>query len=194
MRSSVALRSWIRGADRGASCATCCWRRGRPSRPFFALFLTYNRLTTGDWLLQPFQLYDAEDSLGFHRNPQTLAARFDQNVTSRLWLLVRWCPAVLLAAVGPLLCERDHRRRARWLLFALPVALLVAHFLYWGRGGNQYGPRYLYEAMFALLILAALALERLRGAGPLALALALLLGGRGPCNCTRGWATRCARG
>jgi hypothetical protein len=144
-----------------------------PLLTVLGLFFLYNRLQTGSFWLQPFQLYDPTDTLGFHRHPRSPLARLETHVVERLLGLTTW------AALTPLLLLPALQRlgpgpRPRLIaLLAVPLALLSAHYFYWGQGWNEYGPRYLYESLFALLILAALGVQRLGAWAPLALALAL---------------------
>jgi hypothetical protein len=134
----------------------------------------YNRAMTGGWLLQPFVVYDPKDTLGFDHLPAGVGERLRRNVSGRLMLLTTWMPlGTLLFAVNLVARRAAPLRGKEALLIALPGALLLAFFPYWGDGWFQYGPRYLYEALFALLVLAALGLQRLQRWAGVALIVAL---------------------
>lgn len=131
-----------------------------------AAFLVYNQSTTGDWLVQPFARYDPTDTFGFHREPISLVDRLNQNVLQRIIQLQYWAPFLPLIAVTVFLPGRSSRIDPKQvLLLLLPLIALLAFIPYWGDGGNQYGPRYLYETLFALLLLSAGAIVRFQSVG-----------------------------
>ncbi len=63
------------------------------------------------------------------------------------WPLLSWLPVLLGVLLPP--------RRARWGLLLPLVALVLAHMAYWVQGSGLYGPRYYYEALPLLWLLAA---------------------------------------
>lgn len=137
------------------------------------LLLIANWRTTGN----PFRfgyeiLWGANHSLGLHDDPTghphtpwralLLGVKY---LTQVNWIATAWpVPILLILAAGMLLT----RRANRWdlLLLALFCAQLIAYAFYW-HDGQFVGPRFLFAAIPALLILVArtpfIAADRLRG-------------------------------
>jgi hypothetical protein len=100
----------------------------------------------------------------------------------RLWLalerhLFGWPPLVTLAFVWLAFLRPAERRRGNdWVLLICFAALTLAHVAYW-HSGIMYGPRYLYAAVPALLLLTARGVLALAGMGQSGrLAAAVLVG------------------
>lgn len=116
------------------------------------LFLAYNHAQTGSAWVQPFERYDPSDRPALPEGAEW-GARASSHLFGRLAAMMIWVPLSPLYAV--LACARPGTRgnpRIRCLA-AVVGALVLAYFFYWGEGGFQYGPRYLYEALSALAVL-----------------------------------------
>jgi hypothetical protein len=146
-----------------------------PAIIFLAVYLLYSYLQTSNLLLSPFDKYDPTDSLSFPATFANFSRRFSHHILGRLYDLALWMPlAPLFLALY--LTYRDTRSQHHGILLALlPIALLLAHFFHPGTGGNQYGPRYLYEASFGLFIVSACVICRFKRAGAFMLAGALMM-------------------
>jgi 4-amino-4-deoxy-L-arabinose transferase-like glycosyltransferase len=148
------------------------YRRWRPlgrlvaaGLPFVALYVVYNTALTGSPLILPRNLFDPTDrfgfgdGMGFHQR-HTLAAGLanaDELLTLLQLDLFGWPPLFTLGLLGvPLLLGRADRRD-RLLVggFLLFVAAYVGYFYH----GNALGPRYYYEALPFMLLLAARGLQ-----------------------------------
>ena len=127
----------------------------------FALLVWANTRTTGAPLRFGYEvMWGANHGLGFHPSPfgaphtprrgLMLASLYLMKLD--LYLFEWPIPALVVPIVG-LLCLR---RPSRWdaLLCGLVVAVLVAYALYW-HNGHFLGPRFLYTAVPAFVILAA---------------------------------------
>lgn len=118
-------------------------------------FLVYNHAITADFLTTPYAWSGNRDVPGFFRNGYTVHTPTDGFVLTAGHLLDLWAwmpfgtlPIACLAFVG--------RREWRVLLLGgLTVALIGAYWAFVSYGGNQYGPRYYYEALPALGLLIA---------------------------------------
>jgi hypothetical protein len=137
-----------------------------------ALLLAANAALTGSPLLFGYEvLWGPNHSLGLHDdptgNPHTawralhLAAKYALQIN---WVATAWpIPVLLVVAIGLVFA----RRHTRWdaVLLALFYAQLVAYAFYW-HDGQFVGPRFLFTALPALVILCArapfLVAERLR--------------------------------
>ena len=126
-----------------------------------ALLLAANWATNGHPTLFGYEaLWGANHSLGLHDdpsgNPHTPERAFLLAVKYLIqlnWILTAWpIPVLLLVVIGLLAAERSSRWDA--LLLGWFCAQLIAHALYW-HDGQFVGPRFLFAAMPALLVLAA---------------------------------------
>lgn len=139
-----------------------------------ALLLIANWRTTGHPLEFGYEvLWGSNHSVGLHDdpvgNPHTAwrAMLLGIKYAAQLnWIVTQWpLPILLIVGVGLLLA----RQRRRWdaLLLGFFGAQLVVYAFYW-HDGQFVGPRFLFTAIPALLILTArapfIAAERLRGA------------------------------
>ena len=138
-----------------------------------ALLLLANWMTTGNPLRFGYEvLWGANHSLGLHDdptgNPHTAWRAFMLGIKYVMqvnWVATMWPVPVLLIVAGGLVLAR---RPNRWdvFLFGFFGAQVLLYAFYW-HDGQFIGPRFLFSAIPALLILAArapfLAAERLRG-------------------------------
>jgi hypothetical protein len=138
-----------------------------------ALLLLANWKLTGNPLRFGYEvLWGSNHSLGLHDDPTghphtawralLLGVKYAAQLN---WIVVAWpIPILLIVACGLVLA----RRRNRWdvLLLALVGAQLVVYAFYW-HDGQFVGPRFLFTAIPALLVLAArapfIAHQQLRG-------------------------------
>ncbi|HEY2593019.1 MAG TPA: hypothetical protein VGK33_03875, partial [Chloroflexota bacterium] len=137
--------------------------------PFVAIYLAYNWLQTGDPLLLPRVLFNPGDHFGFGDGVgfymrHTLAAGLantDELLTLLQFDLFGWPP---LFALGLLLVPFLVGRARAWDFVALGgvLAFVIAYVGYFYHG-NALGPRYYFEAMPWLLLLAARGVQVLAG-------------------------------
>jgi len=140
-------------------------------------FLAYNRIQTGNAFLQPFEMYASWDVPTIPKDRAEWAGRFDTHVVTRTWDLTRWLafsPFYVLLACTLRGLRNDPRLRLIVLSF---LTLFVAFFFYWGEGGFQYGPRYLFEALGGLTVLTAVGISHFGSRGILMLASILIMNG-----------------
>jgi len=143
------------------------------SGPFLgclSALLAYNYLQTGDPFVQPFSKYSDERPFHFFGD-FGLAKAWSFNIFDRFRLLAEWIPLApfFLAAYW---ISAEHRKNSLgWLLQSSFFSLVVGYFFLFLEQGNQYGPRYWYEASFAVFILIGCVLARCGPAGVLLLVL-----------------------
>ena len=128
--------------------------------PFLALYLLFNLSTTGDALTLPRNVFNTSDRWGFGAvgsyGLHTLAAGLvntDENLTLLQFDLFGWPPLAALGLIGlPFLLGRA----GRWdyLLAACAGAFVLTYVGYFYHG-IALGPRYYFEAVPALALLAA---------------------------------------
>lgn len=146
-----------------------------------ALYLLYNYLQTGDPLLQPFSKYNLTDRPFYPRHSRGLVWALENNVLDRLVSLNQWLPLSLFF-LAAYLFRKDPQGRCLVLpMFLVFGGQFLAYFWYFGTGGNQYGPRYLYECLSAVTLLAAVMVGRLGRVAPLIVSIVVLL------NCRLLW-------
>lgn len=133
---------------------------GLAGAPFLALLLAYNTAVTGDPLLQV-QEWVSQDGEPF--GAPSLASVAE--TARRLARLALWTSPVFLPAWAAGFAGLAWRRRLSFVDWIFPVTVLGFLF-YAGDGGNQYGPRYLFEGWPFALITCAKALELLAAAAP----------------------------
>jgi hypothetical protein len=132
--------------------------------PFAGLYLLYNLSTTGDPLTLPRTLFNPDDRWGFgavgSSGQHTLAAGLintDENLTLLQFDLFGWPPLAALALIAmPFLFGRAGRFDA--LLAAIGAGFVLAYVGYF-YNGIALGPRYYFEAVPALILLAARGLQ-----------------------------------
>jgi hypothetical protein len=125
--------------------------------PLFAavgLTLLYNRLQTGDALLQPFVKYDAADRPLLPTSLLEFLGNFGRFAAARMGEMAwPWVPACWLLALPAVVRPPGPERRKAWLL-AGSVFLLFAGYAFYPNGsGISYGPRYAYEVLAPLAVL-----------------------------------------
>jgi hypothetical protein len=145
-------------------------RRGRPGwrllwaaalagLPFVAVTIVYNQATMGHPLANATAGLETYDRFWF---PDGWLGRALGITIAHLGRFVAWTPPVLLFLLPT--AWRAHRR-ASGLRFTdgLFPALVAGYFFYVNRGGNQYGPRFYYEALpFVVLAVTAFLMQELR--------------------------------
>jgi hypothetical protein len=172
---------WAGRAGRGERrWLLACLLIGAGAVPGVLLQLRSNAATTGDPFLEPAVVKQGPGVVpGFHLPPwgpphtPRLGLRnvlADSDALNR-WVLGLPVPfAVLLAGLAGAGIARGRRHRPGWL-YAVPAALLAGHFAFW-YVDFCFGPRYLFEALPCLLILAGMGLRGLWRRCPARLALA----------------------
>lgn len=133
----------------------------------FGLLLVFNWQTTGSPLLFAYAVKHGPDhTIGFGREiwgmvhtPGRGLVHFVNNLAGLNISLFRWpFPALAL----PLLLFAVGRRRGwEWVLLATPFSLAGVHLFYFWQSFSHSGPRLVFESVPALVILTALALDRL---------------------------------
>ena len=133
------------------------------SIPFLAMYLLFNLSTTGNMLTLPRNVFNPADRWGFGDvgvHGHTLAAGLvntDENLTLLQFDLFGWPPLAAFALIlMPFLLGRAGRYD--WLLAACAGGFVVAYVGYFYHG-IALGPRYYFEAVPALALLAARGLQ-----------------------------------
>jgi hypothetical protein len=163
-----------------------------PGLAFLGLHFLYNSLQTGNAMVSPFEIYDPSDKPGLSGSMDSLLARrVGHHLVCRLLVLMVWVRTARFFLVGLLLAavpdplfvlvvwaaRKQGRGNFPAGIFALfPPVLIVAYAFYRGTGGNQYGPRYLFESTTALFLVAACVIQGFGRAGGLMVAGVLVLG------------------
>lgn len=141
---------------------------GAGAAPMGVLYLAYNQALTGRLTTLPRALFDTTDRLGFgdgigFYGRHTLAAglaNIDEQLTVLQFDLLGWPPLFALGLLAlPFLLVHPRRPDRRDLLFGAGVVALVAVFVGYFYHGVALGPRYLFEGLPFLLILAARGLQ-----------------------------------
>lgn len=130
----------------------------------------HNRLFGSPAALGYALAYGPSHDLGFHRDPwgnlygplEALGYTSADLITLGVYLLETAVPAVPLAALHLLLAPRIPK--GTWVLWGWALLPVAANFFYWHHGFHL-GPRMLYEAAPAWVILTALAAVELSGGG-----------------------------
>lgn len=134
-----------------------------------ALALVYNRLTNGDWLTFGYVVkWGPGHEVGFGRSawgaghtPLRGLVNTGNSLSAVSKFLYEWPLAALVPVLVPF--AAGTRRREDWLMAAWFLALVVAYFFYWFHN-IVFGPRFVYEAVPALVLLTVRGGEEL---GPL---------------------------
>ncbi len=109
-----------------------------------AFHLYYNFQITGNFLNPPNHFLHSHEKLGFNSDYTPLTGL--QYLYERFLYLIDWTPpGLVILFLFTLITARIH---ASWdlLLKGAVVLLPAGYFFYYSWGGNQYGPRYLFEA------------------------------------------------
>jgi len=141
----------------------------------FSLFLVYNALQTGDPFKQPVSVYDPSEGVGRTPGSQSWAWAVENNGWGRLRDLNEWIPGCLVGCAAYLV--QFWRRKAEpagALLLLCFIGLAGGYFCYLYHPGNQYGPRYLYEASGVLFLVLGSVLSRMKILGLPLLVLVVL--------------------
>ena len=155
------LTRYFTGVVGGVAVAALLASRTRPRQvhafalvaaggaPFVALLAIYNAALSGS----PWRLTTLELTKSLWFAPGFATRGLDILATQLLQFLL-WTPPALLGAY--LWYVRGTARLIDWLFPAMAILLIF----YVNRGGNQYGPRFYYEAFLFLVIVAAAGLFR----------------------------------
>jgi hypothetical protein len=159
LTAPLVLSAWRRGGTRAAVIATLAWAGA--ALPLIIAYGLYDWSITGNALLSPREVLNPTDRYGFGAvhgwwGQHTLAAglvNLDQLLTGLNLDLFGW--PFYMALAMPLV-PFVAGRATRWdgLNAALALSVLVGTVGYF-YNGVMYGPRYVYEALPALLLLAA---------------------------------------
>lgn len=168
----AAWKVWTAGRRREAFAGLALG--ALPALVGLGLYLAYNHAQTGSPWLAPFTRYDPTDGPNFSRVDK-VPWRFRTLVLGRLFTLTQWLALTPLFAGLALFRPAFRAQRHTLLLAGLPILLVAAHFFYRATGGNQYGPRYLFEASTCLLLVGAFLIAAYGRPGFFMLAGALLL-------------------
>jgi preprotein translocase subunit SecE len=141
---------------------------------FFMAFLVYNDLQTGHPLLQPFSQHNPSDRPFTLRNWSLHDFLYDK-VYTPLKELNLWIPLSLPLLVAFFLSRESRRDTRAVLLLAALLSLFVAYLVYMPSAADCYGPRYLYEASFAVFILIGCVIVRWQRIAVLTLLVILCL-------------------
>ena len=142
---------------------------------FFACFLYYNYLLTGDPLLQPFTKYGPSDHPSLSLTLEELQRTLTRNLGWRLLEMNTWVPLSIFF-VFMYLFLRDTRANVKGVLMILVFAsMMLAYLFYWFHGLNLHGPRYVYEAAAGLILVSGVVLSHLPRAGLMMLVVVMLL-------------------
>ena len=118
--------------------------------PFVLLFLLYNHAITGHAFLPPHVWYNPRDILGFVHGHNLIKGIHD--IGQRLFSLVSWSSPALVILFGAfIIITLVGRHGLKWEDLIFP-SLVTGYALYGAPAGNEYGPRYYYEA-YPFLIL-----------------------------------------
>ena len=144
-------------SSRAREIAPVLLRSGAAFLPFAVAMLAYNAALTGSPWLPPFLLVDPNDHPRLTGGDFSLAHGVWSNGLLRLLRLSLWLPlSVPLAAVALLGARRKESMIAPLVISV--VAIVGGYVFYLTPAGNEYGPRYAYEAIGALAILMGVAL------------------------------------
>jgi len=147
-----------------------------PAGLCLGIFFLYNRLQTGDALLQPFVKYNSQDTPHLPQSFGQYAGWVNQFVLKRLLDLSIWWLPLGVPMLGFLAFRKELRsdRKAMTLLASF-LGLVMVYSLYPYDGGVQYGPRYIYETLTAVAVLCGLGMGLLPRASLLLLATVVVM-------------------
>jgi hypothetical protein len=145
-----------------------------PFTVFFIAFLVYNDLQTGDPLLQPFSKHNPSLRL-FGLLKWDLYDFLYEKVYTPMKELTLWIPLSLPLLVAFFLSRESRRDTRAVLLLAALLSLFVTYFFVAFYAYDCYGPRYFYEASFAVFILIGCVIVRWQRIAALALLVILCL-------------------
>jgi hypothetical protein len=125
--------------------------------PAVAALAVVNAAATGSWWTLAWTRFDASEGLGFGSYGHTLW----RGVKTAIRLCAEGVVYTSFVAVPLLAAARGRaiaHRRLLWIVLAAPV---IGYVFWWSHGGNRYGPRFYFEALPALTILAGAGFDRL---------------------------------
>jgi hypothetical protein len=125
------------------------------------LLLAYDQAQTGDPFLQPFMKYDPDDGLGKTPTSEGWSWALSHNVLARVLEWSEWIPLAIVFLALPWASAEGRKDAFGRVLSASAIGLFAAYIIYLRTPDNQYGPRYVYEASFAVFLLAGRCLSRL---------------------------------
>ncbi|HEY0656327.1 MAG TPA: glycosyltransferase family 39 protein [Chryseosolibacter sp.] len=134
-------------------CIKAFFWLGVGALPCLGFLFWYNYSITGNALLPVTMWAYADESLGFVRG-HTVAKGLE-HVVRWLGMFLYWCSPAVLVLYFIALIDKVKDREARWAhpedyLF---FVLICGYFFYYQIGGNQYGPRFLFEALPFMVLL-----------------------------------------
>jgi hypothetical protein len=128
--------------------------------PCLAFLFWYNYSITGNPLLPVTMWAYANESLGFVRGHTVLKGI--EHVVRWFGMFLYWCsPAILIFYILALIDKvRDAATRWTHPEDYFMIILVAGYFFYYQIGGNQYGPRFLFEALpFAIVFVVVKVLQ-----------------------------------
>ncbi len=129
---------------------------------FMVMILWQNYLVTGKPFKAPNKYDKSWERLGFRKDYTIIDALF--YLVSRIFYLMGWFAPAIVGAYLLLIFNLRHLRGVggnhtsevlKRLFCLTPVFIAVAYFFYYSWGGNQWGPRYLWEGLPFLCIAVA---------------------------------------
>ncbi len=120
--------------------------------PCILFFLWYNYTITGN-ALEPVTVWAFKDeALGFVKGHSFLKGV--EHILRRFSMFIYWCSPVILFLYFFFLWDKIRNKRTRLLLAEdyFFLMLMIGYFFYYEIGGNQYGPRFYYEAFPFLML------------------------------------------
>jgi hypothetical protein len=133
------------------NCKLGCFKAffwlGVGASPCIAFLFWYNYSITGNALLPVTMWAYNDEGLGFVRGHTVLKGI--EHIVRWLGMFLYWCSPAILVFYFLALADKISNSNARWThpqdyLFLI---LLAGYFFYYQIGGNQYGPRFLFEAL-----------------------------------------------
>lgn len=140
-----------------------------------AFLLLYNYSTTGNAFMLVTQWGFADEALGFVRGHTP--ARGLKFTLKRMAMFIYWCSPQLLLLYGFYLIQkvRKFREAVDHPEDYLFILLIIGYFFYYHSGGNQYGPRFYFEALPFLIVFVVVRVMNSGAKFPLALLISSLL-------------------
>ncbi len=125
---------------------------GLGAAPCIAFLFWYNYSITGNALLPVTMWAYADESLGFVRGHTFMKGV--EHVVRWMGMFLYWCSPAILLFYFVALIDKVKDAATRWVhpedyLFLI---LMFGYFFYYQIGGNQYGPRFLFEALPFMIV------------------------------------------
>ena len=145
---------------------------GLGSLPFFILLCWYNLEITGDPLLPVTAWADRTETLGFVKGHSFMKGM--EHFIRRFLLFLYWSSPSLLLLYFVFLYQKIRHKAQR---YSVPedyymILLIIGYFFYHHLGGNQYGPRFLFEAYPFVIVFVINQAFKMKAKWPLALLVA----------------------